>query len=106
LPAGVKQLLWWFSQPVALLICDAVARMLSPHPNAEIDAKGNAMTDAELQVEEEAVAREHAELRAEHARLEHEPSDTPRFIEHSRALRRHVDRQWALIVAWRARTRE
>jgi hypothetical protein len=61
------------------------------------------MTDAELAAEQEAIALEHAELMAEHARLEHDTSDMPRFIEHSRKLRVHIDRQWALIAAWRAR---
>ena len=61
------------------------------------------MTDAEFAAEQEAIALEHAELKAEHTRLEHDASDMPRFIEHSRKLHEHVDRQRALIAAWRER---
>jgi hypothetical protein len=62
------------------------------------------MTDAELDAELDAIAREHAELKTEHTRLEHDASDVPGHIAHARKLREHVDRQRALIAAWRART--
>jgi hypothetical protein len=63
------------------------------------------MTDTELDAEREALGLEHAELQAEHARLEHDPQDVPGHVEHSRKLRAHVERLRAFREAVLARQR-
>jgi hypothetical protein len=66
----------------------------------------DAMTGAELHAEQEAIAREHANLKAEKARLEHDGCDSAGYRAYSRQLHAHVDRQRALLAAWRGRREE
>jgi hypothetical protein len=68
-------------------------------------SKEDAMTDADLDAEHDAIVLEHAALSAEHARIEHDGSDVRGQLEYSRKLRDHVDRQRSLIAALRVRQR-
>jgi hypothetical protein len=63
-------------------------------------------TDAELDAEQEAIAREHADLNGEHARLQRDGGDVAAHLEHARKLHQHINRQRALIAGWQARRRD